>query len=48
MSSQEASRVIPELRYQKLTKEIIGDAIEVHKAVGPGLLEGIYEECLCS
>jgi GxxExxY protein len=30
-----------------LTKEIIGAAIEVHKHLGPGLLESIYEECLC-
>jgi GxxExxY protein len=29
-----------------LTREIIGGAIEVHKALGPGLLEGVYEECL--
>ena len=36
-----------ELRYESLTKEIIGAAIEVHRAVGPGLLEGVYEECLC-
>ncbi|MDP8235891.1 MAG: GxxExxY protein [Candidatus Erginobacter occultus] len=30
-----------------LTREIIGAAIEVHKHLGPGLLESIYEECLC-
>ncbi|MFN0131575.1 MAG: GxxExxY protein [Phycisphaerales bacterium] len=30
-----------------LTREIIGAAIEVHKTLGPGLLEAIYEECLC-
>jgi len=29
-----------------LTHSIIGGAIEVHKAVGPGLLESVYEECL--
>ncbi len=29
-----------------LTYEIIGCAIEVHKALGPGLLESIYEKCL--
>jgi len=39
--------VVQKLRYEDLTREIIGAAIEVHKTVGPGLLEGVYEECLC-
>ena len=30
-----------------LTERIIGAAIEVHRHLGPGLLESIYEECLC-
>ena len=32
---------------EALTKEIIGAAIEVHRHLGPGLLESAYEECLC-
>ena len=31
----------------QLTGEIIGAAIEVHKTLGPGLLESAYEECFC-
>src|SRR5437764_10929403 len=30
-----------------LTEKIIGFAIEVHRQLGPGLLESAYEECLC-
>jgi GxxExxY protein len=30
-----------------LTQKIIGLAIEVHRGLGPGLLESVYEECLC-
>lgn len=31
----------------KITETIIGAAIEVHRQLGPGLLESAYEECLC-
>lgn len=31
----------------KLTEEIIAADIEVHRILGPGLLESIYEEALC-
>jgi GxxExxY protein len=35
------------LLHEALTEQIIGAAIEVHRALGPGLLESAYEECLC-
>jgi len=35
------------MNINELTGEVIGAAIEVHKALGPGLLESAYEECLC-
>ena len=31
----------------EISSGIIGCSIEVHKEVGPGLLESVYEECLC-
>ncbi len=36
-----------ELVLEELTNKIIGAAIEVHKELGPGLMESAYEECLC-
>jgi GxxExxY protein len=35
------------MEINKITEKIIGCAIEVHKSLGPGLLESAYEECLC-
>lgn len=35
------------MELNNVTEQIIGAAIEVHKALGPGLLESAYEECLC-
>lgn len=34
------------MRYEILTQKVIGCAIEVHKALGPGLLESTYQSCL--
>ena len=34
-------------RFDELTDQVIGACIEVHRVLGPGLLESAYEECLC-
>src|SRR5215213_8855817 len=34
-------------RLDLLTERIIGFGIDVHRSLGPGLLESAYEECLC-
>ncbi|KVW97182.1 GxxExxY protein [Thiobacillus denitrificans] len=36
-----------ETQRNTLTEAVIGAAIEVHRAIGPGLLESAYETCLC-
>ena len=35
------------MNINELSSNIIGAAIEVHKILGPGLLESAYEECIC-
>jgi GxxExxY protein len=40
-------REAPKSENDLLTEQIIGLAIEVHRQLGPGLLESAYEECLC-
>ena len=44
-SHQAATFTKPE--YEKMGKTILDCAFEVHKELGPGLLESIYEVCLC-
>jgi GxxExxY protein len=34
------------LKFEQISNQIIGCAIEVHRALGPGLLESAYEQCL--
>lgn len=35
------------MEVNRITGKIIGACIEVHRILGPGLLESAYEECLC-
>ena len=35
------------MEINKITEAIIGASIEVHRIMGPGLLESVYEKCLC-
>ncbi len=35
-----------EVEFDEPSKRVIGCAIEVHRALGPGLLESAYEQCL--
>ena len=34
-------------REDRVTDKIIGAAIEIHRVLGPGLLDSAYEECVC-
>ena len=35
------------MELNQLTERVIGACIEIHRTLGPGLLESAYEECLC-
>ena len=45
-TSKKLQTKVTTMEFDRLSREIIGSAIEVHKALGPGLLESTYEECL--
>ena len=34
------------MEFDELSERVIGCAIEVHRGLGPGLLESTYEQCL--
>lgn len=44
--SRKGSQRATEMDINNITEKIIGCAIEVHKKLGPGLLESTYETCL--
>lgn len=45
-SPPRSPRVEEKDRLDQITRQIIGAVIEVHKAIGPGLLESAYQACL--
>ena len=44
---EDCLRAEPGAELDRLAHEVIGAAIEVHRILGPGLLESVYEEALC-
>jgi GxxExxY protein len=44
---KEGARCEPDAELDRLAKGIVSAALEVHRTLGPGFLEAIYEEALC-
>ncbi|AQQ72533.1 GxxExxY protein [Limihaloglobus sulfuriphilus] len=41
------AKVNKNIQFSELSNRVIGCAIDVHKSLGPGLLESAYQQCLC-
>lgn len=47
LERNETMRKVSIIEENEISHKIIGAAIEVHRTLGPGLLESVYEEALC-
>jgi len=47
LTTEDSERAEAMKNFSELTETVIGAAIEVPRALGPGLLESTYEMCLC-
>jgi GxxExxY protein len=47
LTAEDAERAETMKNFNELSEAIIGAAMEVQRALGPGLLESTYEMCLC-
>ena len=44
--SHEGHEAVTKIAFDDLSREVVDSAFKVHQALGAGLLEGIYEECM--
>ena len=47
MNHEGTKKLEGDKKFEEVSGRVIGFAIEVHRTLGPGLLESAYEQCLC-